>query len=121
MFASNLIVAGATACVAFAMASTLRGGSVADDVSSVTPPSVSLVAGVAVDVVPVVLPIPSSSGTASCCCCSENGVNGKVCGRGGEDVLSSCAETNGGVVVMLVMVVLMVWYLLSHCCCYRQW
>src|SRR5215210_1940222 len=79
------------------MASTLRGGSVADDVSSVTPPSVSLVAGVAVVVVPVVLPIPSSSGTASCCC-SENGVNGKVGGSGGEDVLSSCAEANGGVI-----------------------
>lgn len=97
MFASSLIVAGATACVAFAMASTLRGGSVADDVSSVTPPSVSLVASVAVTVVPVVLSIPSSSGTASCCC-SENGVNGKVCGSGGEDLLSSCAEANGGVV-----------------------
>jgi hypothetical protein len=81
------------------MISAIRGGSVADDVSSVTPPSVSLVAGVAVVVVvPVVLPIPSSSGTASCCCCSENGVNGKVCGSGGEDVLSSCAEANGGVV-----------------------
>ena len=79
------------------MASTLRGGSVADDVSSVTP-SVSLVAGVAVVVVPVVLPIPSSSGTASCCCCSENGVNGKVGGSGGQDVLSSCAEANGVVV-----------------------
>jgi hypothetical protein len=80
------------------MISAIRGGSDADACSSVTPPSVSLVAGVAAVVVPVVLPIPSSSGTASCCCCSENGVNGKVCGSGGEDVLSSCAEANGGVV-----------------------
>lgn len=111
MFASNLIVAGATACVAFAMASTLRGGSVADDVSSVTvPPSVSLVAGVAVAVVPVVLPIPSSSGTASCCCCSENGVNGKVCGSGVEDVLSSCAEANGGVNGMVFVEPLLLLY-----------
>ena len=94
MLASNLMVAGATACVAFGMISAIRGGSVADAGSSVTAPiPVSLVAGVAVVVVPVVLPVPSS-GTASCCC-SENGVNGKVGGSGGEDVLSSCAEANG--------------------------
>lgn len=36
MFASSLIVAGAYASVAFAMASTLRGGSVDGVVSSVT-------------------------------------------------------------------------------------
>jgi hypothetical protein len=83
MLASSLIVAGATACVAFAMASTRRGGSVAD--ADAAP--VSLVAGVAI-VVPVSLLGGCDDGAVSCCC-SENGVNGKV---GVAGVLCSCAE-----------------------------
>ena len=62
MFASNLIVAGANACVAFAMASTLRGGS--DDEEDAAAP-VSLVGGELGDSPPIRGAIPPGSGATA--------------------------------------------------------